>query len=135
MTMDVEKLRRMAKPMSESDAANATSRRQNRSWLALSTKIAISIRYALRKKEMTQADLATLLGTTSQNIAKMLSGKQNFTIQSVCRIEQLLGINLIDATSLKNVVPNNEDVISYTISVCDNSLDNQTFTSTNVDAA
>lgn len=135
MTMDVEKLRRMAKPMSDNDAANAASRRQNRLWLALSANIAISIRYALRKKDMSQTDLANLLETSPQNVAKMLSGKQNFTIQNICRIEQLLGISLINATSLKNVVPDNEDVILYTISVCDKSGDNQTFTSTSIDAA
>lgn len=135
MTMGVENLRRMAKPMSENDAANAASRRQNRLWLALSANIAVSIRYALRKKDMSQTDLADLLETSPQNVAKMLSGKQNFTIQNICRIEQLLGISLINATSLKNVVPDNEDVILYTISVCDKSGDNQTFTSTSIDAA
>lgn len=135
MTMGVENLRRMAKPMSENDAANAASRRQNRLWLALSANIAISIRYALRKKDMSQTDLADLLETSPQNVAKMLSGKQNFTIQNICRIEQLLGISLISATSLKKVVPDNEDVILYTISVCDKSGDNQTFISTSIDAA
>jgi transcriptional regulator with XRE-family HTH domain len=134
MALDLEKLNSLAKPTPEADAANAASRKENREWLELAMQIAIDIRYALRVKGMTQTDLADLLGTSNQNVAKWLSGKQNFTLQSICRIEKALGINLISAASLRDVVPDNKDVIEYTVTALSNSNDTVTYTN-NVEVA
>ncbi len=49
----------------------------------------------MRKKEgMSQAELAKKIGTTQSNVARMESGQQNFTVETLEKIASVFGKNL-----------------------------------------
>jgi len=51
-------------------------------------KIAYQIIQLRKKQKITQSELAKKIGTTQSNIARMESGKQNFTIDILSRVAQ-----------------------------------------------
>lgn len=74
----------------------ATFRQENRYWLRASSDIALAVLRTLRKKEMTQRDLAGLMGCTPQYISKILKGSDNLTLETICKMEKVLQIKLIE---------------------------------------
>lgn len=79
-------------------------RQKNEYWLRVSQDIAIKILDYLRSKNMSQKDLAALLEFSPQHVSKILKGKENLTIESICRIENRLGIKLIDTAPIQSTV-------------------------------
>ncbi|TLV02874.1 helix-turn-helix domain-containing protein [Dyadobacter luticola] len=57
--------------------------------------IAINILAQLRKLGMTQKDLAEKLQETPQTINSWVKGNSNFMIETIVRIEEVLGVELI----------------------------------------
>ena len=57
-------------------------------------EIAYQILQLRKKSKMTQAELAKKIGTKQSNIARMESGNQNFSIETLQRIASVLGKNL-----------------------------------------
>jgi transcriptional regulator with XRE-family HTH domain len=57
-------------------------------------KIAEDIIAALERLSLTQADLASRLGTSRAYVTKILQGTTNFTIDSLARISQALNCRL-----------------------------------------
>lgn len=124
MAVDLEKLERIARSQSKQEKKEAEFRAENRTWLRKSMNIAIAIRYALRILGLSQVDLAKQLGYTPQNLTKILSGKANLTLDTICNIEETLNISLIGVTDLRHVVPNDPTVRD---SVFEMSLDSHRF--------
>lgn len=124
MAVDLEKLERIARSQSKQEKKEAEFRAENRTWLRKSMNIAIDIRYALRILGLSQVDLAKQLGYTPQNLTKILSGKANLTLDTICNIEETLNISLIGITDLRNVVPDNPTIKSP---VFEMSLDSHKF--------
>ena len=56
---------------------------------------AVSIRAMLKAKGLTQKDFARLLNKRDSEISKWLTGRHNFTTQTIARIETALGSKLI----------------------------------------
>jgi len=48
---------------------------------------------------MTQKKLAKLMGVSPQYINKVVKGKENLTLETITKIEQVLGITLIEVPS------------------------------------
>jgi len=57
-------------------------------------EIAYSILQLRKKEGMSQADLAKRIGTKQSNVARMESGQQNFTTDTLTKIASALGRNL-----------------------------------------
>jgi len=57
-------------------------------------EIAYQILQLRKKKKMTQAELAKKIGTKQSNVARMESGNQNFSIETLQKIASVLGKNL-----------------------------------------
>lgn len=74
---------------------NAKWREKNADWLDKSAKIALKILRKLRAKKMTQKELAYHLEVSPQFINKIVKGQQNLTLETVSKIENILGIELI----------------------------------------
>lgn len=70
-------------------------RRKNKAWIRKSMDIALDILDALQEKSMTQKQLAQLLGVTPQTVSRTLSGKENLSLETIVRYEEILGISLI----------------------------------------
>jgi len=57
-------------------------------------EIAYKILQLRKKKKLSQAELAKRIGTKQSNIARMESGQQNFTTDTLQKIADVFGYNL-----------------------------------------
>lgn len=74
---------------------DAKYRRANRKWLRKSQDIALRILDVLDEKDMQQKELAEALDVSPQQISKIVKGKQNLTLETISKLEQVLGVELI----------------------------------------
>lgn len=86
-------------------------RKENRYWLDRSFDIAVEVLIAIKAQKMTQVELAEKLGVSSQYVNKLLKGQENLTLDTIGKLEKVLGINLIEVkTSSKEV-----DLVSHSV--------------------
>lgn len=95
MGFNLDKLAAIAKPRSEDARIRAALRQKNNEWLRISQEIALCIHYYIRKEKMSQKCFADKLGVSEAYIGKLLKGRENLTLESICRIQQALGVELI----------------------------------------
>lgn len=69
---------------------------KNRDTLRKSQMVALHILRALRKQGITQKQLADKLNVSAQQVNKWVKGKENFTLETIDKIEKALSIALID---------------------------------------
>jgi len=81
----------------------AEFRMQNKDWLKKSAKIAFRILRELRLKKMTQKELALLLDVSPQYVNKIVKGRENLQLDTISKIEGILGITLIEVPGLSYV--------------------------------
>ncbi len=84
--------------VSEQDNASLDAikwRAENREWLKKSQATALKILQTLKAKKMTQKDLAELMGISPQQVNKWAKGKENFTFETISKIEQALDVQLM----------------------------------------
>lgn len=105
MTSFKEKLDKIASSESSPWIKKAQWRVANEAWLNISTKIALKILRALRAKDKSQKELASLLGVTAQQVSKIVKGEENLTLETICRIERALGISLIEVSEYQTNTP------------------------------
>ena len=96
MKFNVEKLKAVARPVTQEEKTAMDYRAENANWLQLSATIALKIRKLLRQQGMTQVDLAARLGVTPPQVSKLLSGKINFELRTLVSIQNALGKPIID---------------------------------------
>jgi DNA-binding XRE family transcriptional regulator len=75
---------------------------KNKEWLNRSAKIAIKILRTLRKNSeegkfpSSQKELAELLKISPQQVNKIVRGSENLTIETICKIENVLNIHVFE---------------------------------------
>lgn len=116
MKFNVEKLKAVARPMTQEERAAMDYRAENADWLQLSATIALKIRKLLRQQGMTQVDLAARLGVTPPQVSKLLSGKINFELKTLVGIQNAIGKPVIDV-SLADEQPVSEQLIKTQVVV------------------
>lgn len=81
---------------------------KNKAWLDKSAEIAVRILSTLRKMSLSQKDLAEMIGVSPQYVNKVVRGRENLSLETICKIEKALQVSLAE-------VPANEDkqVISW----------------------
>jgi DNA-binding XRE family transcriptional regulator len=73
-------------------------------YLERSRVTAINILSALRKRGMTQKDLAETMAVSSQTVNQWVKGTENFTFETAGRIDKALGLGMFELTrSIVNV--------------------------------
>ncbi|MBL0740788.1 helix-turn-helix transcriptional regulator [Chryseolinea lacunae] len=70
-------------------------KKENRQWLKKSRDIAMKILDTLEEKEMTQIHLAQQLRVSRQQVSKIVKGQENLTLETISRLEEVLGVELI----------------------------------------
>ena len=70
-------------------------RRDNWSWLRHSQKIAVKVLLQMKQEGLTQKALAERMDCTQQCVSKILKGKENMSLDTLSKLEDALGINLI----------------------------------------
>lgn len=73
----------------------AEQRKANKSWLKHSQKIALLVLRHLRENKISQKELAERLSISPQQVNKWLKGNENFTLDTICKLEEALDIQLL----------------------------------------
>ncbi len=79
----------------------ANNRQLNSSWLDFSFKIALKVLRYLRVNNISQKKLADELSWSPQYLSKVLKGKENLTLDTICKIQNTINIELIKVPSFK----------------------------------
>ena len=86
----------------------AQERKKNRTWTNRSQKIAVRILREIRNQKplngMSQKMLAEKMGVTPQYINKVVKGKENLTLETISKIEEVLGISLLEVPSSRKSI-------------------------------
>lgn len=91
-----DKINKIASPEKSKWEEKARWRVANKNWLLKSAAIALKILSTLKERNLPQVEFAQQMGTTPQNISKLLKGQENFTLETICKIENCLNIELIN---------------------------------------
>ena len=70
-------------------------RRDNWSWLQYSQKIAVKILLRMKQTGLTQQALAERMNCTQQYVSKILKGNENLSLDTLSKLEEALGMNLL----------------------------------------
>ena len=64
-------------------------------WAQYSQSIAVAMSKRMSELGLTQKILAEKMNCTQQYISKVLKGKKNMSLETICKIENALGIEII----------------------------------------
>jgi len=104
----------------------ARQRKENKVWTKRSSQIAVRILRAIREQKpangITQAKLAEKMGVSAQYVNKVVKGQENLTLETIAKIEQVLGIILIEvpvtnSANLPIEIPSHTDSINRNTAV------------------
>jgi len=100
-----ELLRQNAGGFKKSNAlARFKEANQHNDSIRKSQLIALRILRAIRKKGWSQKQLSDNMGVSPQVVSKWVKGKENFTLETIEKIEKALAITLIDIADEKKSV-------------------------------
>jgi len=71
-------------------------RRDNRRWLRYSGYIALSVLNRLEELSLSQKQLSEMMNCSPQYVSKLLKGSENLTLETISKLEDCLGIDLIN---------------------------------------
>lgn len=80
----------------------AQQQKQNRAWLRYSQEIALALLELMDQRNMTQKSLAEQMHVSPQLINKWLKGKENFTLETVAKLEAVFGVKLLKIELFSN---------------------------------
>lgn len=95
MTANLDKLKAIAVDRNETAKARAQWRKENREWLRMSQNIALCLHHYLRTNKMSQKEFAEKMGVSPAYVGKLLKGSENLTLETICKIQKLMGEQLI----------------------------------------
>ena len=75
----------------------------NKKWLDQSSNIAINVLLSLKQKGWSQKQLAENMKVSAQQINKIVKGRENLTLETISKLENALGIVLIETISYSDV--------------------------------
>lgn len=76
-------------------AAQVVWRKANKFWIKKSSDIALRILDALEELGWNKARLAREMGVSPQQVSKYVKGEENFKLETLCKLEKVLGVELI----------------------------------------
>jgi transcriptional regulator with XRE-family HTH domain len=103
----------------------ANYRFENKAWLRKSQAIALKILRHIRANGISQKELAEKLNVAPQQVNRWVKGSENFTLETISRVENVLDIQLINVSdslkktentiSFKKEIPFEVDIIPFSI--------------------
>ncbi len=94
MTPKEKYLQKIAGKKSEA-VKQAEWRNANREWLVESQKLAMKILEELDKQDMTQKELAEIIGKSPQYVNKLLRGNEKFGFEVLVKIQNALNLGIL----------------------------------------
>jgi ribosome-binding protein aMBF1 (putative translation factor) len=93
---DLEKtIKAISVPSTEDWIAGVEWRKANKFWIRKSADIALRILDALDELGWNKARLAKEMGVSPQQVSKYVRGEENFKLETLCKLEKVLGVELI----------------------------------------
>lgn len=100
-------LEKLSVPVSDRDMKAAENRRNGSSWLRKSRRFAVSVMHYLKEKDISNKELAERMGMPVSFVDKLLSGKENLSLETISKVEEALGTEIcIIKESLKGEIVN-----------------------------
>ena len=93
--IDKEKFLSLVSPENKGTKDAIRFRYENKSWLRESKRIAIKVLIALMEQNMSQKALAEQMGVSPQYVNKLVKGKENFTLETLVKLQNSLDISLL----------------------------------------
>lgn len=93
-----ETVKRLRKHQSQTPSKwreRAEWRRENKSWLRHSQKIAMMMLEKMETLGLTQRALAERMGCSQQYVSRILKGHENLSIETMCKIEEALDMAIL----------------------------------------
>lgn len=100
--------------------ADSDFRFKNRKWLKRSQAVAVKVLRTLRENGLSQKDLAEKLNVSPQQVNKWLKGNENFTFETVSKIEDALNIELMSITGFETKHESNVNIVEVKYTQRDN---------------
>jgi ribosome-binding protein aMBF1 (putative translation factor) len=91
----INKLRKRESANKSRWRGEADFRRENKSWLRYSQYIAMLMLDKMEESGLTQKALAFQMNVSQQYISKILKGHENFSLETLAKIEDILHINIV----------------------------------------
>lgn len=95
MNITSDKLNAYASPTPSAWREEAEERRKNKSWLRYSQMIAMAMLDKMDELGFTQKMLAEKMGCSQQYVSKILRGKENLSLETLCKIEKALNLYIV----------------------------------------
>lgn len=96
MKINIEKFDALISRRESKWSERVNERNENNGWSKKASDIAVKILLHLRKSNISQTDLAEKMGVSRQYISKIMQGKENLGLSTICKLEEVLGISLIE---------------------------------------
>lgn len=100
MEKTLKKLESYASSTPSNWRAEAEQRQLNKGWLRYSQMIAMIMLDKMEELGFTQKMLADRMGCSQQYISKILRGKENLSLETLCKIEEALNIQIVHEVSI-----------------------------------
>jgi transcriptional regulator with XRE-family HTH domain len=113
----IAKLNTLTKGNKSQWSEDATFRADNQEWLRKSQAIALKILRKLRENKTNQiapsnqVQLANQLGVSAQQVSKWVKGKENFTLETIAKLEAVLSISLMETNKPQTNILNRTSFI------------------------
>ena len=95
MNETVNRLRKHQSPTPSKWRERAEWRRENKSWLRHSQKIAMMMLEKMETLGLTQRALAERMGCSQQYVSRILKGHENLSIETMFKIEEALDMAIL----------------------------------------
>jgi len=106
MTKAIERINQIASTEKSGWIEDAKNRQVSKNSSTRSFQIAVRILREIRRQKpingMTQKKLAEDMGVSPQYINKVIQGKENLTLETISKIESVLGTTLIEVPSFES---------------------------------
>ncbi len=109
--MSIEKIKQKLIQNSIPDSGwleKAIWRQENEDWLDISFTIAVKILSALSANKKAsisprnQKELAEAMNCSAQYVNKLMRGQENLQIETICKVQRILGIKLIEIPKIES---------------------------------
>ena len=91
----LERLEAFSSPTPSGWRKEAEERQANKEWLRYSQMIAMKMLERMEELGLTQKKLAERMGCSQQYVSKVLRGRENLSLETLCKIENALNLQIV----------------------------------------
>lgn len=96
MKTNKEILSEISVPRSEASIVAERERKARAPYAKTVAKIVLAVMYYMEQKGLSQKQLAEGMGVSSAYISKLMRGKENLTIETISKLEDVLGEKILN---------------------------------------